>query len=202
ANGTASKCPAEGTPCKNLTQGCNQSGYALCIGEKWLVYQCSAGTSCYLLGNTAACDWAGSHPKDSCVTNAILKTQTGQMPSKSGIGRTNTRPVSVYTAQGISSRIEFIPLAVLPGKYTALVKIQTLINPYSRSWMLQFRMPAGQTLDHTGRGYVFTNGTTVAIISDKTKEVPSSMAISFEVSGRYTGEYRLPDLTTAKVSAY
>ncbi|KAJ1954892.1 hypothetical protein GGI12_005689 [Dipsacomyces acuminosporus] len=161
-----------------------------------------SGTSCYLFNSVAACDWEGAHPGNDCVTSGINNKQKGQSVSLLAASGSSARPFPVYTTQGVSSRIEFMPITVSSGKYTALIKMQTLLQPYSQSWMLELQLPPGQTIDHTSRGSIVGNGTSVTIKSDKSKEKLKRMAIVLEVSGTYTGKYSVPDQSTARVTAY
>ncbi|KAJ2444529.1 Chitinase 2, partial [Coemansia sp. RSA 2337] len=194
---TASKCPIEGAPCTEYTQGCNGSGYALCMGGRWSIYPCAAGTTCYLYGSSAICDWAGASEGNQCSMRKILQLPAATKPHNSWLAQANTKPISVYTTEGVGARIEFIPLSVSLGRYTALVKIQALAHPFSHNWKLQLRLPWGQTIDHTDRGRIVTNNTLVSIESADPVSQKSSMAISMEIRGRYLLTYRLPDLTTA-----
>ncbi|KAJ2703191.1 Chitinase 2 [Coemansia sp. IMI 203386] len=200
-----SNCPVEGMPCLESTQGCNQQGYALCIGGKWAVYPCSIGTSCYLLGNTAACDWEGAHAKDACMTEQITPMQNDRLAAVNRVyaaGNNDLRPLTIYTMHGIGSRIEFTPVTVANSQFQALIKVQTLIHPIPSSWKLQFRLPLGQHVDTATGGRIMTNGTLVAIISEQPKEPSSYMAISIEIGGRFSGVYHIPDFSTAVLSAY
>ncbi|KAJ2357000.1 Chitinase 2 [Coemansia erecta] len=201
---TPSDCPVEGAACTDGTQGCNESGYALCLYGKWIVYPCSTGTACYLFGSTAVCDWENAHDKKTCSIQPIQRAPAKQSNTKQNTSwlsslTADTRPVSAFTSEGISSRIEYIPLSVSLGRFSALVKLRTLQSPFNNNWLLQFQLPPGQSADHVDRGQLVANGTSVAITSGELGGPILDMAMTFTISGRYTRPYRVPDLTMVRV---
>ncbi|KAJ1986482.1 hypothetical protein GGI25_006309 [Coemansia spiralis] len=112
----------------------------------------------------------------------------------------DARPMSVYTTRGVRSRIEIIPLSASKGHFVALVKIQTLLSPISKRWVLQMQLPQGQSIDYTSNGHIVTHGSMVTINSNNPNDLSPKMALSMEIRGRYTGSYRLPNLSAAMVN--
>ncbi|KAJ1805822.1 Chitinase 2, partial [Coemansia sp. RSA 2523] len=149
SNSTNSMCPVEGMQCREATQGCNKSGYALCSSGKWIVYPCSTGTSCFIIGSTAICDWDNTN-RDPCN---IQPTQRNPGKQSSGWHSRldSTLPISAFTSEGISSRIEYVPLSVSRGRFSALVKLQTLNSPFENNWSLNMQLPPGQSVNNIDR---------------------------------------------------
>ncbi|PIA17922.1 hypothetical protein COEREDRAFT_85797 [Coemansia reversa NRRL 1564] len=151
ANPTSDKCPVKGATSVESMRGCNSVGYTLCVNGKWPVYPYFSGTSCYLQGHTAICDWEREYDKDSCNTQSIFSKSRVNMLSKL---QSDLRPISAFTANEINSRIEYIPLSVLRGQFSALVKLQTLHAPLGNNWMLSFQLPHGQSIDNVDSGRI------------------------------------------------
>ncbi|KAJ2093230.1 Chitinase 2 [Coemansia sp. RSA 1813] len=202
-NATVSSCLTDGAPCVEGTEGCNESGYALCINGKWSVYSCYSGTTCYIWGNIAICDWEGQHPKDKCMIQGISRN-INESDLKNALQRTDntSSPTAVYTTRGISSRIELVPLAASNGQFKALIKIQTLLQPISKHWVLELQMPKGQSIDHTSVGRLSAHYPKASIISADYDVAFPRMALSIEISGRYLGSYRIPNIALAKIDNY
>ncbi|KAJ1797218.1 Chitinase 2 [Coemansia sp. RSA 2399] len=203
SNTTVPGCPVDGAPCVEGTQGCNESGYAFCFNGKWSTYSCYRGTSCYIWGNAAICDWDRQYPKGECVTKGISRDMS-ESDMRDGIQRTydSTRPTAVYTTRGISSRIEIVPLSASNGQFKALVKIQTLREPISNNWALELQMPTGQSIERTSVGHLTARYPTVSITSVDSDDSSPKMALSIEISGRYSGTYRIPNVALAKIDKY
>ncbi|KAJ1903694.1 Chitinase 2 [Coemansia sp. IMI 209127] len=123
---------------------------------------------------------------------------------RDGIQRTydSTRPTAVYTTRGISSRIEIVPLSASNGQFKALVKIQTLREPISNNWALELQMPTGQSIERTSVGHLTARYPTVSITSVDSDDSSPKMALSIEISGRYSGTYRIPNVALAKIDKY
>ncbi|KAJ1668808.1 Chitinase 2 [Coemansia sp. RSA 1646] len=109
---------------------------------------------------------------------------------------------AVYTTRGISSRIELVPLAASNGQFKALIKIQTLLQPISKHWVLELQMPKGQSIDHTSVGRLSAHYPKASIISADYDVAFPRMALSIEISGRYLGSYRIPNIALAKIDNY
>ncbi|KAJ2077293.1 Chitinase 2, partial [Coemansia sp. RSA 988] len=194
------KCPVEGAPCVEAMQGCNSIGYALCVDGRWSVYPCFSGTTCYLQGAAAICDWNRGNGRDPCSIQHIQRDLSRSSASRLSMLKSDLRPVSAFTAGDINSRIEYIPLSVSRGRFSALVKLQTLHVPFDNNWMLSLQLPYGQSIDNVDSGRIVANGTSVSILPKDSTGSLHSMAISMTIRGRYSWPYRIPDLTIAKVS--
>ncbi|KAJ2802638.1 Chitinase 2 [Coemansia guatemalensis] len=201
-NPASDKCPVEGAPCVESMQGCNSVGYALCVNGRWSVYPCFSGTTCYLQGSAAICDWEREYGRDPCNVQPIQRNPSKSTAKMLSALKPDLRPVSAFTADGINSRIEYIPLSVSRGRFSALVKLQTLHVPFDNNWMLSFQLPYGQSIDNVDSGRIVANGTSVSILPKDSADPLPSMAISITVRGRYSWPYRIPDLTIAKVSLH
>ncbi|KAJ1726213.1 Chitinase 2 [Coemansia biformis] len=192
----SAQCPVRGAPCAELTQGCNDVGYTLCLGGRWVVYPCLAGTKCYLFGEIALCDWGLLHGRrPRCDVQPIQK-----MPSKSTVTASidaGSEHRAVFTTKGISSRIEYVPLHAEHGRFSALVKLQTLRAPFGNNWVLRLELPAGQSIDHVDHGLTVANGTSIAIQPNGPAKSATRMFVLLAVSGRYAGPYRMPDMAKA-----
>ncbi|KAJ2382819.1 hypothetical protein GGI05_005527 [Coemansia sp. RSA 2603] len=200
-----SNCPVEGAPCIESTQGCNSLGYALCINSKWAIYPCSVGTTCYLLGTVAACDWEGVHAVDSCMSQPIVRKSL-ELAKESQEQITNNNndvfhPTSIYTSHGIASRVEYVPISTAQNKFTGLLKIQSLLHPIPSRWKIKFQIPDSQTIEYADSGTVTLNKTSVTISSNQTASSHKSMALSIELRGTYEGTYHVPNFSTLILSS-
>ncbi|KAJ2797233.1 Chitinase 2 [Coemansia helicoidea] len=191
-----SSCPVDGAPCVDGMQGCSDAGFALCKGGKWAMYPCLAGTKCFLLGGVALCDWGLSRiRKPLCEVERIQRYPTKLVTGvHTGDGSEHR---AIYTARGLSTRIEYVLLSAVNDRYSALLKLQTLGAPFGNEWVLRLDLPAGQTVDHVDHSRVTTTGTSVTIQPDGTGKHCERMSVLLTVNGTYTGAYRTPDLTNA-----
>ncbi|KAJ2851321.1 Chitinase 2 [Coemansia brasiliensis] len=156
----STSCPTEGAQCKDGTQGCNEYGYALCVAGKWAIYPCFTGTTCYILGSSAICDWENSHTRDPCNVQPIQRQATNKQSWLSKL-QSDIRPVSIFTSEGVSSHIEFTPLSVSRGQFTALLKMQTLRTPFNGNWSVQLHLPPGQSINRVDNATIVSNGTSI-----------------------------------------
>ncbi|KAJ2454483.1 Chitinase 2 [Coemansia sp. RSA 2336] len=193
----STSCPTEGAPCTEGTQGCNEHGYALCVSGKWAVYPCFTGTACYILGSSAICDWEDSHSRDPCSVQPIQRQAVNKQSWLAKL-QSDIRPVSIFTSEGVSSHVEFTPLSVSHGQFTALLKIQTLHTPFNGNWSVQLHLPPSQSISRVHGADIASNGTSIKIQPKNNNDSPS-MAISLTVTGKYIWPYRIPDLTTIRI---
>ncbi|KAJ2767609.1 Chitinase 2, partial [Coemansia nantahalensis] len=153
-------------------------------------------TSCFLLGGVALCDWGLSRiRKPLCEVERIQRYPTKLVTGvHTGDGSEHR---AIYTARGLSTRIEYVLLSAVNDRYSALLKLQTLGAPFGNEWVLRLDLPAGQTVDHVDHSRVTTTGTSVTIQPDGTGKHCERMSVLLTVNGTYTGAYRTPDLTNA-----
>ncbi|KAJ2785296.1 Chitinase 2 [Coemansia javaensis] len=192
-------CPVEGAPCLESTQGCNEKGYALCVGGKWAVYPCLSGTKCYLFGGTAICDWEGVYSRRSCDVQQIQKMSSLAKTVVESIPDTASSHRAVFTSKGISSRIEFVPLSAANGRFSGLIKMQTLRKPFGGDWVLHMQLPGGQSISHVDNGRALTNGTAVSIRPESPADPALRMFVLLAIDGKYTGAYRTPNMAKASL---
>ncbi|KAJ1953724.1 hypothetical protein GGI12_005957, partial [Dipsacomyces acuminosporus] len=119
----------------------------------------------------------------------------------SKITKPSLRPKPVKAAGNAPARVEFIASHINDNKYTTVIKIQSAQGAFSANWSLTFNLPAGQTVDASSRGSVAVNGDKVTIRSIASNEKPKNMAATFKVSGTFTGEYKLPDTSSASFNS-
>ncbi|KAJ2725418.1 Chitinase 2 [Coemansia sp. Benny D115] len=196
------KCPVEGANCREeYTQACTRNGFALCLYGKWAIYQCSTGTACYLRGNTAFCDWEDAHPRDPCSGQPNPK----QLDSRLSLltnwdANDDIKPITAFISKGIKSKWEFVPLESRFGRFKALLKVQSLVEPIPQAWRLELVLPKGQFVDKVSRGSISMDGSIATIYtSEHEEDVGSNMAIEIKVSGGYFGSYNVPDLSMAQI---
>ncbi|KAI8319945.1 hypothetical protein GQ54DRAFT_298982 [Martensiomyces pterosporus] len=106
-------------------------------------------------------------------------------------------PKPADAAGNIRARVEFVVGEIDNDKYSTVVKIQTLKDPFSSKWGLSFTLPANQTIESTSRGFVRVVNNTVTVTSDNAAEPEKNMAAIFKITGLFGGEYVLPSATSA-----
>ncbi|ORX70229.1 glycoside hydrolase [Linderina pennispora] len=119
----------------------------------------------------------------------------------SKITKPNLRPKPVKAAGNVATRAEFVAGDIVDNKYSTVVKVATLQNAFSGHWSISFTLPAGQTVDSSSRGTVSVSGNTVTIKSDPAAEKAKNMAAIFKITGTFSGDYALPDTSSAKFTS-
>ncbi|KAJ2703196.1 Chitinase 2 [Coemansia sp. IMI 203386] len=193
-----STCPVNGGKCSGNQQGCSGQKFAICNGGSWWVSSCAPGTYCYLNGNMATCDWANGRPTDGCsVSGSMSFSKRQDLIAVNKITKPSLRPKPANAKSKTSTRVEFVVSELANNQFSTVIKIQTNKDAFSGNWSISFTLPSGQKIESTSRGSASTNGNTVTIKSDISREESKNMAAIFKISGTYTGEYVLPDTNTA-----
>ncbi|KAJ2369424.1 Chitinase 2, partial [Coemansia sp. RSA 2610] len=179
----------------HYTQGCNGQKFAICNSGSWYTGSCPPGTSCYLNGNAAVCDWPNGRSTDACAVSgggaALSKRQ--DFAKVSLITRPNLRPKPANAKGSRPTRVEFVAGDIVDNKYSMVVKIQSNKSAFTGNWSIAFTLPDGQTVDSTSRGAASTGDKSVTIKSDPSSEEAKNMAAIFKITGTFTGNYALPD---------
>ncbi|KAJ1805396.1 Chitinase 2, partial [Coemansia sp. RSA 2598] len=193
-----STCPVNGAKCTGSQQGCNGQQFAICNGGSWWVSSCAPGTYCYLNGGMATCDWANGRPTNGCAISGSASISKRQnLVAVNRITKPNLRPKPTKAKSKTPTRIEFVVSELTNNQFTTVIKIQTDKDPFTGNWSISFTLPSGQKVESTSRGSVSTDGNTVTIKSDVSHESAKNMAAFFKISGTFTGDYVLPDTSTA-----
>ncbi|KAJ1936678.1 Chitinase 2, partial [Linderina macrospora] len=194
-------CPVNGAGCTGNQQGCSGSSFALCNNGKWVLQSCASGTYCYLSGSTATCDWANGRPTTGCAISGTSLRKRQDLVKVNKITKPNLRPKPVKAAGNVATRVEFVVGDITDNTYTTALKISSLQSAFSGNWSISFTLPVGQTAESSSRGAVSISGNTVTIKSNPAAEKSKNMATTIKLVGTFTGDYVLPDSSSAKFTS-
>ncbi|KAJ1935916.1 hypothetical protein FBU59_005229 [Linderina macrospora] len=143
------------------------------------------------------CDWANGRPTDTCAisTNSLHKRL--DEAKVEAITAPDLLPKPLLAVGNISTRVEFVAGDLTNSTYSTVVKVSTLWSPFSENWAIAFALPANQTVEWTSRGNFSVDNSTVTITSDPAAEKSKNMAAVFKFTGSFSGEYVLPDTSSA-----
>ncbi|KAJ1961191.1 hypothetical protein GGI12_003389 [Dipsacomyces acuminosporus] len=172
--------------------------FAMCNNGAWYVIPCAAGTACYVSGNSANCDWPNGRSTTGCARTGFTATSFIQdLFKENRITKPSLRPKPAIAAGTAPARIEFVAADISYNQYTTVIKIQTNKDAFTNFWAFTFDLPDNQTITSSSRGSVTVNGSTVTIVSNPNSEKPRNMAATFKFTGTFTGDYVLPDTSSA-----